>query len=41
MKITINLTDEEVDHLKDHTFYNNCSEVEYVMLKVQKAINGK
>jgi hypothetical protein len=36
MKITINLTKEEIGHLRDHTFYDCCSDVEKIMLKVQK-----
>lgn len=39
MKITINLTSEEVEHIyPEHDFYDCCSEVEQIMIKVQKEI---
>jgi len=39
MRITINVTDKEIDHICSHVFYDCCSEVESIMLKVQRKVN--
>jgi len=36
MKITINLTKAEIDHIKEHSFVDCCETVWNIMLKVQK-----
>jgi hypothetical protein len=39
MKITINLTNHEANHLKiNHTFYNACNDVASIMTKVQNEV---
>jgi hypothetical protein len=41
MKITINLTNKEIEHIKNHTFYDSCDCVDNIMRKVQKESNKK
>ena len=37
MKITINLTKKEMEHLlPEHTFYDCCGYVQDIMIKIQK-----
>lgn len=36
MKITIILSAEEIKHIKDHTFYDECGTVEVIMKKIQR-----
>jgi hypothetical protein len=38
MKITINITNHEANHIKEHTFYDCCGEVDDIMRKVQKKV---
>jgi len=40
MKITINITKKEAEHLKSpHTFYDSCGEADDCLRKVQKEID--
>lgn len=42
MKITIDVTKKEADHLQSpHTFYDSCEEADAILVKVQKQIDIK
>ena len=42
MKMTITLTEKEVNHLyPDHDFYDCCGEVESIMVKIQQEIRKR
>jgi len=40
MKIQLNLTNKEVEHIRNHSFSDNCNIVWNILLKIQKRVNS-
>ena len=41
VKVTIEISKQEAEHLKDHTFYDSCDEVDEIMRRIQKKVKNR